>query len=70
VTNSSQQFDIILTTVCQVNSFWLFYKFIFQEWIPDDFELAEPRLYKVGLGMGYLELPQGMLCQLRAIFIF
>ncbi|XP_060578939.1 protein flightless-1 homolog isoform X2 [Ruditapes philippinarum] len=29
-----------------------------KEWIPDDFELAEPRLYKVGLGMGYLELPQ------------
>ena len=36
--------------------------FFFQEWIPDDFELAEPRLYKVGLGMGYLELPQGELC--------
>ncbi|KAL4240866.1 hypothetical protein ACF0H5_001651 [Mactra antiquata] len=29
-----------------------------KEWIPDDFELAEPKLYKVGLGMGYLELPQ------------
>ncbi|KAK3582011.1 hypothetical protein CHS0354_039677 [Potamilus streckersoni] len=27
-------------------------------WVPDDFEPAEPRLYKVGLGMGYLELPQ------------
>ncbi|XP_071129219.1 protein flightless-1 homolog isoform X5 [Mytilus edulis] len=28
------------------------------EIVPDDFEPAEPRLYKVGLGMGYLELPQ------------
>lgn len=26
--------------------------------VPDDFEPPEPRLYKVGLGMGYLELPQ------------
>ncbi|CAC5384169.1 Protein flightless-1,Protein flightless-1 homolog [Mytilus coruscus] len=29
-----------------------------REIVPDDFEPAEPRLYKVGLGMGYLELPQ------------
>lgn len=28
------------------------------ECVPDDFEPAEPRMYKVGLGMGYLELPQ------------
>jgi hypothetical protein len=33
--------------------------FLFQEIIPDDFEPAETRIYKVGLGMGYLELPQG-----------
>ncbi|XP_022317949.2 protein flightless-1 homolog isoform X3 [Crassostrea virginica] len=28
------------------------------ECVPDDFEPAEPHMYKVGLGMGYLELPQ------------
>lgn len=33
--------------------------FLWQECVPDDFEPAEPRMYKVGLGMGYLELPQG-----------
>lgn len=30
-----------------------------QECVPNDFEPAEPHMYKVGLGMGYLELPQG-----------
>ena len=35
---------------------WLIF---LQEWVPDDWEWAEPRLYKVGLGQGYLELPQG-----------
>ena len=30
-----------------------------QEHIPDDWAPARPILYKVGLGMGYLELPQG-----------
>ncbi|XP_056391514.1 protein flightless-1 homolog [Hyla sarda] len=27
-------------------------------WVPDDFQPARPKLYKVGLGLGYLELPQ------------
>ncbi|KAG6935057.1 FLII, actin remodeling protein [Chelydra serpentina] len=26
--------------------------------VPDDFQPAKPKLYKVGLGLGYLELPQ------------
>lgn len=26
--------------------------------VPDDFKSVSPRLYSVGLGMGYLELPQ------------
>ena len=26
--------------------------------MPDDYEPVIPRLYQVGLGMGYLELPQ------------
>ena len=30
-----------------------------QEHVPDDWEPPRPILYKVGLGMGYLELPQG-----------
>lgn len=34
--------------------------FGFQNCVPDDYEVPEARLYKVGLGMGYLELPQGM----------
>ncbi|XP_052819033.1 protein flightless-1 homolog isoform X1 [Mya arenaria] len=29
-----------------------------KEWVPNDYENPEARLYKVGLGMGYLELPQ------------
>lgn len=32
--------------------------FIFQEHVPDDFSWNSPRLYRVELGMGYLELPQ------------
>ena len=28
------------------------------EHVPDDFKALTPRLYTVGLGMGYLELPQ------------
>ncbi|KAM3916640.1 protein flightless-1 homolog [Leptodactylus fuscus] len=27
-------------------------------WVPEDFQPARPKLYKVGLGLGYLELPQ------------
>ncbi|XP_073504572.1 protein flightless-1 homolog [Phyllobates terribilis] len=27
-------------------------------WVPDDFQPLRPKLYKVGLGLGYLELPQ------------
>ncbi|XP_069840328.1 protein flightless-1 homolog [Dendropsophus ebraccatus] len=27
-------------------------------WVPDDFQPSRPKLYKVGLGLGYLELPQ------------
>ncbi|ODM95849.1 Protein flightless-1 [Orchesella cincta] len=29
-----------------------------KEYVPEDFEPVTPRLYQVGLGMGYLELPQ------------
>ncbi|EEC17524.1 flightless-I, putative, partial [Ixodes scapularis] len=32
-----------------------------EEHVPDDFAPAHPCLYRVGLGMGYLELPQGTL---------
>ncbi len=32
-----------------------------QQWVPDNWEPPRPILYKVGLGMGYLELPQGIL---------
>ncbi|KAM8962259.1 LOW QUALITY PROTEIN: protein flightless-1 homolog [Pelodytes ibericus] len=31
---------------------------IIKTWVPDDFQPARPKLYKVGLGLGYLELPQ------------
>ncbi|CAJ0915080.1 unnamed protein product [Ranitomeya imitator] len=27
-------------------------------WVPEDFQPLRPKLYKVGLGLGYLELPQ------------
>ncbi|XP_044159287.1 protein flightless-1 homolog [Bufo gargarizans] len=27
-------------------------------WVPEDFQPPRPKLYKVGLGLGYLELPQ------------
>ena len=40
-----------------------------QEWVPDDWEWAEPRLYKVGLGMGYLELPQRKLTYMHVNYI-
>ena len=40
----------------------LFYKahYLFspQDHVPEDFKPVIPRLYTVGLGMGYLELPQ------------
>ena len=40
------------------------FKFIFsQENVPDNWEPPRPLLYKVGLGMGYLELPQGEISQ-------
>ena len=42
---------------------------IMQEWVPDDWEWAEPRLYKVGLGMGYLELPQRKLTYMYVNYI-
>jgi len=38
---------------------WLW--FHLQEWVEDNWEPPRPILYKVGIGMGYLELPQGML---------
>lgn len=42
-----------------IQDFILQNRYLFQEIVPDDFEPAEARIYKVGLGMGYLELPQG-----------
>ena len=32
---------------------------VLQEHVPDNWQPPRPILYKVGLGMGYLELPQG-----------
>ena len=32
---------------------------LFQQWVPDNWSPHLPIMYKVGLGMGYLELPQG-----------
>lgn len=34
------------------------YYFMMQEWVEDNWKPARPKLYQVGLGKGYLELPQ------------
>ena len=48
----------------EVEEFWEYMKCppnkIFKEIYPEDWQPNRPILYKVGLGMGYLELPQGM----------
>lgn len=31
---------------------------VFQEWVENNWKPSRPRLYQVGLGKGYLELPQ------------
>lgn len=48
----------------ELDEFWSAMSFArikeFKEIYPDDWQPSRPILYKVGLGMGYLELPQGI----------
>lgn len=37
--------------------------------MPDNFVIREPKLYKVGLGMGYLELPQGTCTECMFLYV-